>query len=125
MQIGDERKVRKFECRVETGIFYSTTKYIAHFNVCKHSLRIKKPKPLFQIDVYVFGFQTPSAVQKIKQLLKDKPEHVSINSCQLVDCTEILAQLTIAKHLWLTQKFEINTEEFIRGVGIFFLEGNA
>ncbi|XP_019325904.1 PREDICTED: iron-sulfur cluster assembly 1 homolog, mitochondrial [Aptenodytes forsteri] len=35
----------------------------------------KKP---FQIDVYVFVFQTPSAVQKIKQLLKDKPEHVGV-----------------------------------------------
>lgn len=36
-----------------------------------------------QIDLYVFVFQTPSAVQKIKELLKDKPEHVSINRASL------------------------------------------
>ncbi|XP_054040012.1 iron-sulfur cluster assembly 1 homolog, mitochondrial-like [Rissa tridactyla] len=28
--------------------------------------------------MHIFVFQTPSAVQKIKQLLKDKPEHVGV-----------------------------------------------
>ncbi|NWW49017.1 ISCA1 protein, partial [Pedionomus torquatus] len=37
----------------------------------------KKQKKI-QIDIYIFVFQTPSAVQKIKQLLKDKPEHVGV-----------------------------------------------
>lgn len=68
--------------RVGVEIIYNTTKYVGAFNMCKHSLQINQ-KNLFQIDVYVFVFQTPSAVQKIKQLLKDKPEHVSINRANL------------------------------------------
>jgi len=59
--------------------------YTAYFNICKHSLQMgKQTKKTFQTDVYGFVFQTPSAVQKIKQLLKDKPEHVSIKRASLL-----------------------------------------
>uniref|UniRef100_A0A8C8BCB2 Iron-sulfur cluster assembly 1 homolog, mitochondrial n=1 Tax=Otus sunia TaxID=257818 RepID=A0A8C8BCB2_9STRI len=77
-----QRKLKKIECtelcRVGIENFYCTSKYIAHFSMCKHSLQINQKKTPFQIDIYVFVFQTPSAVQKIKQLLKDKPEHVGV-----------------------------------------------
>lgn len=33
--------------------------------------------------MYAFVFQTPSAVQKIKELLKDKPDHVSVDRVSL------------------------------------------
>lgn len=86
MQIGDKRKLRKFECtELEQNFFYSTTKYVAHL-IYVQALTANKQKKhpkTFQIDAYVFVFQTPSAVQKIKQLLKDKPEHVSINRANL------------------------------------------
>lgn len=33
--------------------------------------------------MHAFVFQTPSAVQKIKELLKDKPDHVSVDRVSL------------------------------------------
>uniref|UniRef100_A0A8C9MMQ2 Iron-sulfur cluster assembly 1 homolog, mitochondrial n=2 Tax=Serinus canaria TaxID=9135 RepID=A0A8C9MMQ2_SERCA len=39
---------------------------------------VRKSKKKSQIYMYSFVFQTPSAVQKIKELLKDKPDHVGV-----------------------------------------------
>ncbi|XP_010153158.1 PREDICTED: iron-sulfur cluster assembly 1 homolog, mitochondrial, partial [Eurypyga helias] len=51
-------------------------KCVARFGLRRHSLQINKKN--LTVDVHAFVFQTPSAVQKIKQLLKDKPEHVGV-----------------------------------------------
>lgn len=62
-------------------LFYSSL-YLTgtNFNICKYSLHINKKN---QIYMCAFVFQTPSAVQKIKELLKDKPDHVSIDRVSL------------------------------------------